>query len=164
MHYTVSSRGRPIGVTDLGFVRIDGPGRSGWFHPNTDGARLMPAIASPLPAMRAFLHRHAVGPDGVPLVRPPRRTSTLFADLAEALHHATALELTLHRPDGSLVPTETVGIQDTERLPAPAPWDDPTDDVVDLAPGAALTFADDGAPAFPRYQIHLVLTDAAAIP
>ena len=189
MQYTVSSRGRPIGVTDLGFVRIGGPSRSGWFHPDAAGEPLMPAIASVLPAMRAFLHRGVRGADGTPVVQPRLLGSTLFADLAEALHHAGTLELTLHRPDGSLVPTTSVGIQDTERLLALARWEDAIPDAdpwsadagwddaledVQLAPEAQLELLDAGdrqrwtsdreSPAFPRYQIHVVLADATAVP
>jgi hypothetical protein len=114
--YQVASRGRVIGTTELDFARIGGRSRSGWFHPNAEGERLMPVVASVLPAMRAYLHRDVRLDDGRPVVRPELEGSTLFADLAEALHHASTLDLTLHREDGSLVPTELVGIQDTEQL------------------------------------------------
>jgi hypothetical protein len=195
MQYTVSSRGRPIGVTDLGFVRIGGPNRSGWFHPNAEGERLMPVIASVIPAMRAFLHRDVRGAEGEPIVQPHLLGSTLFADIAEALHHVGALELTLHHANGSVIPTRLVGIQDTEQLLALAQWDDalpetdawaggPTRDEepdadFELAPDAWLTDIgtapddadsdeawrpDEERPAFPRYQIHVALVDADAIP
>jgi hypothetical protein len=109
----VSSRGRPIGVTDLGFMRIEGLSRSGWFHPNEEGDRLMPTIATPLPSMRAYFLRHARDECGNAILRPRLPQAELFADLAEALHHASALELAIHREDGSLVRTTDVGIQDT---------------------------------------------------
>ena len=132
MQYTVSSRGRPIGVTDLGFWCIGGPSRSGWFHPNTEGEALMPTIATALPAMQAYLSRDYRDEHGEPIVQRSLIGSTLFADLAEEFQRLAALELTLHREDGSLVPTELVGIQDTHAIPdvrsmldmgdVPEPW------------------------------------------
>jgi hypothetical protein len=184
--YTVSSRGRPIGVTDLGFVRIGGPSRSGWFYPNAAGERLMPIFAAPLPAMRAYLHQD-LREDGNPIVQPQLIGSTLFADLAESLQNVASLDLALHREDGSLVPTELIGIQDTEQLLALADeadeerdaeedFDDDFDDAIDgeLDPDESLLDGaigqitawipeDDEPPKFPRYQIHVVLADASAI-
>jgi hypothetical protein len=190
--YTVSSRGRPIGVTDLGFVRIGGPSRSGWFYPNAAGERLMPIFAAPLPAMRAYLHQDVLE-DGHPIVQPQLIGSTLFADIAEAFQHVASLDLALHREDGSLVPTELIGIQDTEQLLALAdeaeaerdakgwcPEEDFDDDFVDAIDGEVDSDdsladhvigqikmwvpEDDEPPEFPRYQIHIVLVDANAIP
>jgi hypothetical protein len=204
MRYTVSSRGVAIGVTDLGFRRIGGPNRSGYFHPTEDGERLMPLIASVLPAMRAYLHRNVRSADGTRLVQPRFIGSRLFADLAETLQHTSALELTLHREDGSLVPTEGIGIQDTEQLRPLADWEEPGRDAT---PGEAPDASDDddafavdhvdgtetvpgqrdgleiflvevnhdsgrvrtsrlhvAPPAFPRYQIHVVLGDDDATP
>ena len=116
MQYTVSSRGRPIGTTDLDFERIPGSTRSGWFHPNALGEELMPSIALVLPAMRAFVCRNAHDEDGRRIVLPSFRASSLFADLAEALHRVDAMELTLHHADGALIATSQVGIQDIEQL------------------------------------------------
>jgi hypothetical protein len=116
VRYTVWSRGRPIGETDLGFHRVIESCRSGWFHPNADGERLMPLIASVSPAMRAYLHRGAVDAAGDPFVQPALSRSTLFADLAESFQHLQSLELELRRDDGSIVPTSHIGIQDTEQL------------------------------------------------
>ena len=112
----VSSRGRPIGVTDLGFVRIHPWFRSGWFYPNSYGEQVMPVIASVLPAMSAYLHGDVLGEDGKPRVRPHFIRSPLFAALEEALERVAALDLRLHHADGTLVPTEDVGIRDTEQL------------------------------------------------
>lgn len=116
MRFTVWSRGRLIGETDLGFPPVIAQARSGWFEPNAEGAKVMPVVAAVLPAMRAYVHRNAVDAAGNRLVQPELVGSTLFADLAEALHHAGALELELRREDGSVVPTEDIGIQDMEQL------------------------------------------------
>lgn len=116
MRYTVWSRGRLIGDTDLGFVRLVDKARSGWFFPNTDGEGVMPTIAAVLPAMRAYLHRDSVDAQGDSIVHPAMHASTTFADLAEAFQHLRALELELRREDGSVVPTTEIGIQDTKQL------------------------------------------------
>jgi hypothetical protein len=114
--YTVWSRGRLIGESDLGFMRISNRSRSGWFHPNAEGERSMSVIASVLPAMRAYLHRDAVDAQGNSLVQPALQGSELFADLAEAFQHLRSLELELRREDGSVVPTADIGIQDMQQL------------------------------------------------
>jgi hypothetical protein len=202
VQYIVSSRGRPIGTTDLDFVRIDGSSRSGWFHPNELGEEVLPAVAMVLPAMRAFVCRDVRDADGRPIVQPNFRRSSLFADLAEAFHRVDALDLTLHHADGTLIPTSQIGIQDTEQLlelsrwddlyPAPDPpmaedeWEDDPDhlddfddlDDAELPSGGwqdssdgELDASDEGwwvpdedPRDLPRYQIHLMLVDPAAIP
>ena len=116
MPYTVWSRGRQIGETDLGFRRLIDQSRSGWFHPNAEGERVMPVIASVLPAMRAYLHRDKVDAAGNPMVQPALYGSTLFADLAEVFQRLESLDLELRREDGSVVPTSSIGIQDTHQL------------------------------------------------
>jgi hypothetical protein len=189
--YTIASRGRPIGTTELDFVRLDGSTRSGWFVPNTLGETLMPTIALGLPAMCAFVNRNAKGEDGQGIVRPSFCGSSLFADLAEALDRVATLELTLHRQDGTLVPTETVGIQDTERLLSLINWTDlweecdrlvetEVDDVDSslYLDGEWQEFGDDdfeitsGEDWLPdpepdpnqRYQVHILLSQENAIP
>lgn len=116
MLYSVWSRGRQIGETDLGFYRLIDQSRSGWFHPNAEGERVMPVIASVLPAMRAYLNRDKVDAEGEPVVQPALHGSTLFADLAEAFQHLESLDFELRREDGSVVPTASIGIKDTHQL------------------------------------------------
>lgn len=112
--YTISSHGRPIGVTELAFVRLGGANRSGYFHPTAEGEPLMASIAAPLPAMRAWMMRDFVDEGGRSLVHPRMIGSQIFADLAEAMQHAGSHALALHREDGTLVRTTAIGIQDTE--------------------------------------------------
>jgi hypothetical protein len=194
VQYTISSRGRPIGTTELDFGRIDGSSRSGWFHPNALGEELMPTVALAIPAMRAYLCRDMRDADGQPIVQQNLRRSSLFADLAEALHRVDAMELSLHRPNGSLIPTSLIGIQDTEQLRGLAGWQDwyPVGEVPsadeewvqelareleepvwdrqesddELLDGAVEDgwAPDEEATNFPRYQVHLVLREENAIP
>jgi hypothetical protein len=124
VQYSISSRGQPIGTTDLGFIRFDASIRSGWFHPSSLGERAVRDVAMVLPAMQAFLCRDARDADGQSIVLPSFRQSSLFADLAEAFHRVSALELTLHHADGRLIPTALIGIQDTEQLLELSRWKD----------------------------------------
>lgn len=114
MEFTLTSRGVPIGTTDLAFMHFGGPGRSGWLHPNAAGEKVLPGIASPLPAMRAFFMRDIRCSTGESMVLPEYLHSQLFADLAEQVQHTTALDLALVREDGSVLPTTSIGIQDSE--------------------------------------------------
>ncbi len=102
MRYTVTSGGVTIGETDLGFVRSAVGIRVGWFHPNADGERLLPRLLPPL-ALRAHLDREAWA-----------------GDRAASAHHCEASPLALHREDGSVVPTRSLGIQDMHALLAAA--------------------------------------------
>jgi hypothetical protein len=133
----------------------------------------MPAIRAVLPALRAYAQGGAGGDDAQSIVGLRLTGSTRFADLAEALQHVSALDLALHREDGSLVPTESIGIQDAEQLLALAAPDEArcdamaweSDDV--LMEGRMgrdpLGTLDDESPALQRYQIHVWLADDAAI-
>jgi len=187
VRYIVQSRGRPIGVTDLDFTRFDDFFRSGWLHPNAEGERLLPrattSVHDALFALRQHLGSSAThgSGDGTDLV-----ASQAFADYAEALHHADALDLTLHLANGSLVPTETIGIQDCDRLvalygsdlDADAPPDDACDpatmaeierEVEEMLEGHPAMEREPWAPEeppseFPRYQIHVRLLDPADVP
>ncbi|HTI64958.1 MAG TPA: hypothetical protein VL524_15640 [Gemmatimonadaceae bacterium] len=114
MPYTVTSRGRPIGTTDLGFRYRPGASRMGWFHPNAAGERLMPIVAAVTAATRAHAQSRR-GRDN-PDVDARARDANLLADVAEAYQHIGALDLRLHAEDGTLIPTEFVSIQDTEEL------------------------------------------------
>ena len=193
VEYTICSRGRPIGTSDLGFVRIDGSSRSGWFHPNAFGESVMPTVALVYPAMRAFICQDVRDDKAQSTVQPDFRTSAMFADLAEAYHRVGRLELTLHWPDGTLIPTSMLGIQDCEELlkfsiwresyrveealfeaeswydlepglqESSSEWDESDDELEDLeidVPWAP----DEDVPEFPRYQVHLLLSEVNTIP
>jgi hypothetical protein len=114
----------------------------------------MPVVASPLPAMRAYFLRNVRMEDGRSIVRPELEGSTMWGDLAEVLHQTSALDITLHREDGSLVVTEMVGIQDADHamksaqleiaLYEAAEYDEPDDgDFLDELE-SPLEFDDDG--------------------
>ena len=95
----------------------------GWFHPNDLGERLMPIICGTKPAFFALseLTRRLL-PN--PYADNKRRWdlnevikgSTEYADLAAANAQEAGLALELRGPKGHVIPTEDIGIQDTEFL------------------------------------------------
>jgi hypothetical protein len=116
IEYFVTSRGRPIGTTTLSFTRVDSCRRAGWFFPNEDGVDAMAVVAAVLPAsLAAHPRRDRGNPDSLTNRRDFAR-STEWADLAEAYHQVDRLDLELRCGDGSLVPTESIGIRDTVQL------------------------------------------------
>lgn len=146
VQYTVTSRGRPIGITDLAYARFDDSRRAGWFFP-----------------------------------------TGLTSEAAEAFEWDGDVELRLRRPDGSVVPTEWIGIRDTVRLLARYPidderwdidedpellvvdewWNDQTDWTPDddEAWNELCDWVPEGEEVeFPRYQIFVLLAVPGAIP
>lgn len=164
--YTLWSRGRMIGVTDLGFVYREHGWRFGWFHPNELGERLMPAATGVAPAMRADF---MIGPD-----------STLHADVLAAVDAEQALELELRGPNGDRIETEDIGIVDTHYL-ASIPMND-LDEDLELTPEQQAEIDERVAEwkaehpdelrnahkeeevELPRYQIQIQLVHHDAIP
>lgn len=102
MSYSIWSRGRLIGHTDLGFIYREHGIRVGWYHPNELGEKLMPRATGVAPAMRES--REA----GRDLLTDP--------DVASACDHEQALEMELRGPNGEVIETETIAIIDTEYL------------------------------------------------
>ena len=154
MRYTVWSRGRLIGDTDLGFIRFVDEARSGWFYPNADGERVMPTIAAVLPAMRAYLHRDAADEQGDSFVHPAMHGSTTFADLAQAFQHLRSLDLELRREGGSVVHTSDIGIQDTQQLLELADLDDDDLDAASWGAVDELLERDEGDSQFDAGIVH----------
>jgi hypothetical protein len=102
VRYTVWSRGRLLGETDLGFIYRENGHRTGWFHPNELGDRLMSAATGVAPALRT---RYMIGPD-----------ANIEADVRSAGDHEEALALELRGPGGAAIETESIAIIDTHYL------------------------------------------------
>jgi len=117
MQYTVWSGNRQIGVTDLGFRYRRGGSRTGWFFPVAANEDLMPKIVDPLIG-NYMSRKHGRSPE--PFTAQERAR---LAEYEEACRRATAWDLRLRRDDGSLLPTESVGIRDIEALLACYPDD-----------------------------------------
>jgi hypothetical protein len=169
--YTLWSRGRLLGTTDLSWARSLPRQRAGDLHPTPLGETLLPVACGARPALR--LHGHD-------FEHPAVRT---------AIARSEALRLELRGPDGEVVATEDLWIQDSEYLrsiadePPPCAEDPSPEWMEDLeldaydpereAELAELEIPDlpepeeDEAPEereWPRYQVMLTLVDDAAIP
>lgn len=167
MQYTLWSRGRLLGETDLAFVSRENGHRCGWFHPNALGERLMPEATGVAPAMRL---EYSVGPD-----------ATLHADVLAACDAEEALELRLRGPNGTCIETESIAITDTHYL-----LSIPDNDLIDPDEANELTpeqqaevdewvaewhaehpetsYIDEEEVELPRYLIQIQLIDDRSVP
>ena len=136
MAYTLWSRGRLLGETELAYRRAWPTLMAGDFFPNELGDRLMTIITGVGPALFALSDvseevartnpeavRSDDWPDGV------RQTSE-YADAMSLSDELESLDLELRNAHGAVVETERLWIQDTHRLLAMAELedDDPLDD------------------------------------
>jgi hypothetical protein len=167
MTYTLWSRGRLLGETDLGFIYREHGHRCGWFHPNELGDRMMTAATGVAPAMRtAFM----IGPD-----------PTAQADILAAADAEEALALELRGPTGRRIDTERIAIIDTHYLLSIPTNDLELEDCVlspeeeaevdamveewrEEHPAWAQHVSSDEDVEFPRYQIQVQLMDDNDVP
>jgi hypothetical protein len=124
----------------------------------TIGVTALELVRDGGPAVTGWLHPNAEGERLLPAITAPQ-----------------ALPLTLHRPDGSKVPTASVGIRDTHQLLTMAEWSDAREagheQAAERAPEDAPAWAPDG-PWAPdeeptdslRWQVVVTLADADAVP
>jgi hypothetical protein len=169
----------------------------GNFEPTEAGEKLIPRITEVNAAWRELGRARRAARElpedredrtvaGDVEVRAAIRQTTEYADVAAAQSHSDSLELELHGPNGGIVPTEWIGIQDTEQLLRLADeleddedWLSQMEAEDDPALAAAIEhdqriidewfeFDEHGNPrrfefdeerqsAFPRYQIHVQL-------
>jgi hypothetical protein len=129
MPYSLLSRGRLFGQSDLSYAQAAPWMRAGDFIPSKLGHRLMPIILSVGPTLRA-LHEAAARvwlaerdpdetewPDDWPA---SVKHSSEFADAVSLQDEIESLALALHDPDGNLVATESIWLQDSGPLIARA--------------------------------------------
>ena len=158
MPYTVWSRGRLVGHSELAYARAFPDMRMGDFEPTAIGETLLPIILGVSPALRALYDVLEKTPDAgsnVPVGFPPEvRRTTEYADVVSTQDEIDALGLELHDSAGTLVKTEWLWFQDTYRLLALA-----REDRVALDPELAFESDDrePWEPEPPRYQIMVGL-------
>ena len=161
MPYTVWSRGRLVGHSELAYARVFPDMRMGDFEPTAIGEALLPIILGVSPALRALYDVLEKTPDmgrGAPPhdsgFPPEVRRTTEYADVVSTQDEIDALALELHDSAGNVVRTEWLWFQDTHRLLALA-----REDRAALDPD--LVFDDDDRepwePEPPRYQIMVGL-------
>jgi hypothetical protein len=174
MTYTLWSRGRLLGESELDYVRVFRRHRTGDFYPTDVGAKLMPVATGVSPAginLAGMIAGTSEGAKVGSLEEKVRQTSE-WADLAAAQNHSDALALELRGPDGSVILTEWIDVRDTEFLLSLA-----RDDELEMTEGDGVSWDDveeeyDGdfdvdygsEEPFPRYQLQVMLRDDAAVP
>jgi hypothetical protein len=118
--YTVVSRGRVLGTTELEFMYRRDRLRCGGFWPAPGVENLMEVAVGVSPAILTAYKANVFDP---PDDHDPRagaacaarqKATTEHADVQSAYDREKALALELHGPDGSLIETEDIGIRDTE--------------------------------------------------
>lgn len=121
MSYTLWSRGRLLGSTELGYAYKPHRSRMGDFVPTELGEKLMPIAAGLSPAVMelARVSRAMDRPDSNTAVPAEERLDRLrrtteWADYAAAEAQSEALDLELRGPDGPVIATEWIGIRDTQ--------------------------------------------------
>ena len=164
MQYTLWSRGRLLGETDLGFIYRENGHRTGWLHPTELGERLMPEATGVAPSLRV---KWILGSD-----------ETAKADVLSAVDHEEALALELRRADGVVIETEHIAIIDTHYLLSLPVREDDLDDDVELDEEMLaeieelkaefamneIVAANEPETELPRYQIQVRLIDPADVP
>lgn len=122
MPYTLWSRGRLLGESDLGWVQVFENLRTGWFHPAPNGEKFMRVLTGTGPALMALsrmmrdpVRELARGVDTEPTADYPRdvRRTTEYADLVSIVDELEALQLELRDPEGLPVDVESMGVDDT---------------------------------------------------
>jgi len=164
MPYTLWSRGRMLGESDLGFVQVWENVKFGWFHPSPVGEKFIRVLTGTGPALMT-LHKMmrdpvrvvARGVEAEPDADSPRdiRQTLEYADLASMVDELESLQLELRDPDGKVVAVQHMGVDDThwklslvpkkirrklDRMYRPEPWEP------------------ESAP-LPRYQLQIHLRD-----
>jgi hypothetical protein len=117
MSYTLWSRGRLLGTSELNYRRVFARHRMGDFYPTDVGAKLMPIATGVSPTgigLARVSGTSAESPNS--LSEEEIRKTSEYADFAAAVGHQEALELELRDPDGAVIPTEWIDVRDTEFL------------------------------------------------
>jgi hypothetical protein len=136
--FTVWSHGRLVGETDLGFILRDGNHRTGYFFPTAFGETLIPIFNEPRRIIKALaeIREDSRSRDD------PRRLA-LDAAFEIACDREKALALELRDANGIVIPTEDVGIRDTDLTLELYPGDDLEFDDVVITPEQQAEFERD---------------------
>ena len=127
MRYSLWSRGRLFGHSDLAYAQWAPWMRAGDFEPSDLGHRLMPVILGVGPALmslydaaeRAWRAERKPGETKRPDDWPASvKRSSEFADAVSLQDEIASLELELRDSDGHIVPTESIWLQDADWLAA----------------------------------------------
>jgi hypothetical protein len=119
MPYTLWSRGRLLGESDLGFVQVFEHVKFGWFTPSPLGERLLPVLTGVAPAamkvgkmLRNGVREAMRGVEQADGYPADVRRTTAYADLVSLEDELAAMQLEIHDPGGSVMETEDIHIDD----------------------------------------------------
>jgi hypothetical protein len=119
MPYTLWSRGRLLGESDLGFVQVFEHVKFGWFKPSPVGEKLMPVLTGAAPAamkvgrmMRNAVREAMRGSEQGEGYPADIRRTTAYADLVSIEDEVSALLLEMRDPDGRVMDAEDIHIDD----------------------------------------------------
>lgn len=119
MPYTLWSRDRLVGESDLDYLANTPEHKTGDFEPTEFGLSIMPTLTgvrrTSLEYCRVERERHEADPIAG-LTDPEARNTTEYADVAEAIAAYDALELELRAPDGARLLTESIHVTDTQEV------------------------------------------------
>jgi hypothetical protein len=112
-----------VGETDLAFVQIWENVKFGWFRPSPFGERIMPALTGSAPVMARLgkMLAHPVRAMMRGKNRPKGewpadiRRTTAYADYVALRDELESLALELRDPEGVVIVTDDIHIDDTER-------------------------------------------------
>lgn len=122
MPYTLWSRGRLLGESELGWIQVFENLKTGWFHPSPAGKKFLRVLTGTGPALMALgkmmrdpVRALARNVDTEPDADYPRdvRQTTEYADLVSIVDELEALQLELRDPEGRPVDVESMGVDDT---------------------------------------------------
>ena len=123
MEYTVWSRGRLLGRTTLGYAPSIPNIQAGDFDPTEVGESLLPVLTGMGPALEELARvLDTVSPErehrgkAVRRMRDALRLTTEYADVMSLNDQLERLALELRDAAGQLVPTQSIGVQDTEHV------------------------------------------------
>ena len=134
MPYTLWSRGRLLGQTELAYRQAMPGLRAGDFFPNELGERLMSVIDGMSPALFALCDVEEKvlrdNPEAKQVDDWPSavKQTTEYADAMSIADERESLRLELRDPHGVVVQAEDIWIQDTHRLLALAEAADPVEE------------------------------------
>ena len=119
MRYTIRHQGRVLGTTALDCYQLIHGQHSGWFFPEPGADLVLDAVSIKSAYIRAWMLRGDTLGDGGRLTEPdlgkPRECEKITTAVSARAH----LLLTLHRDDGSELPTQEIILQDRMYWEAP---------------------------------------------
>ena len=131
MRYTIRYQGRVLGTTSLDSYHLIPGQHSGWFHPEPGADDVLAAISIGSAWVRAWQMRSDTLDDGRPLTEPAFETSREYKAISAAVAARSHLVLTLHREDGSELPTQEILVEDRIHWDLPGGADDDPFEMLD---------------------------------